>query len=124
MLQVWNDAALWQGFVKCCALTVPNSAALLFKLPPPILETALQARISPMLPCPFNRPLVSVLYCPSAEHRCRPLRSCAGPPSSTSARTRLHSWATGTSHHAPQFNPALHVFAPLIVRFAQPQIPQ
>lgn len=40
--QIWNDKRLWEGFVKCCKITLPHSLPILIQLPPPQLESSLQ----------------------------------------------------------------------------------
>ncbi|KAL6040989.1 Symplekin [Balamuthia mandrillaris] len=40
--QIWNDARLWQGFIKCCQMTQPHSYPILLQLPPPHLEDVLK----------------------------------------------------------------------------------
>jgi len=40
--QIWNDKSLWQGFIKCCKVTLPTSVPILLQLPPSQFEEALQ----------------------------------------------------------------------------------
>eukprot|EP01116_Phalansterium_solitarium_P021689 TRINITY_DN6842_c0_g1_i3.p1 TRINITY_DN6842_c0_g1~~TRINITY_DN6842_c0_g1_i3.p1 ORF type:complete len:1229 (+),score=200.88 TRINITY_DN6842_c0_g1_i3:252-3938(+) len=40
--QVWNDKALWEGFVRCCKITLPDSMTVVAGLPKAQLESALQ----------------------------------------------------------------------------------
>jgi len=40
--QLWNDKRLWQGFIKCCKMTLPTSIPILLQLPAPQFEEALQ----------------------------------------------------------------------------------
>lgn len=39
--KVWNQKVVWEGFVKCCQRTRPQSFAVLMQLPPPQLLEAL-----------------------------------------------------------------------------------
>jgi len=41
--QVWTDKRIWEGFVKCCKITQPNSFPVLISLPPSLLESALSS---------------------------------------------------------------------------------
>jgi len=36
--QIWNQKVLWDGFIKCCALTKPHCFSILLTLPAPQLE--------------------------------------------------------------------------------------
>jgi len=36
--QVWTDKRLWEGFIKCCQMTLPHSISILLQLPAPQLE--------------------------------------------------------------------------------------
>jgi len=45
--QVWKQPKVWQGFVKCCQMTKPQSFSVLLQLPPRELESAFE--ISPDL---------------------------------------------------------------------------
>eukprot|EP00800_Vazella_pourtalesii_P018493 TRINITY_DN5968_c0_g1_i13.p1 TRINITY_DN5968_c0_g1~~TRINITY_DN5968_c0_g1_i13.p1 ORF type:complete len:778 (-),score=212.64 TRINITY_DN5968_c0_g1_i13:94-2427(-) len=40
--QVWKQSKLWQGFVKCCQITKPQSFPTMLQLPPRQLENALE----------------------------------------------------------------------------------
>jgi symplekin len=40
--QIWNDKSLWQGFIKCCKVTLPTSVPILLQLPVAQFEEALQ----------------------------------------------------------------------------------
>jgi symplekin len=39
--QVWNDAGLWEGYMKCVKMTVPHSIPIMLSLPPPQFEELL-----------------------------------------------------------------------------------
>ncbi|KAG5864258.1 hypothetical protein JTB14_019630 [Gonioctena quinquepunctata] len=39
--KVWKQKVVWEGFVKCCQRTKPQSFAVLMQLPPPQLQEAL-----------------------------------------------------------------------------------
>ncbi|KAL3281104.1 hypothetical protein HHI36_004328 [Cryptolaemus montrouzieri] len=39
--QVWKQKVVWEGFIKCCQRTKPQSFAVLMQLPPPQLTEAL-----------------------------------------------------------------------------------
>jgi symplekin len=36
--QIWNDKRLWEGFVKCVKMTLPNSVPIILQLPPAQFE--------------------------------------------------------------------------------------
>ncbi|EDO46859.1 predicted protein, partial [Nematostella vectensis] len=40
--QVWKQPKVWQGFVKCCQMTKPQSFSVLLQLPPRQLESAFE----------------------------------------------------------------------------------
>jgi len=40
--QLWNDKRLWDGFIKCCKMTLPTSIPILLQLPAPQFEEALK----------------------------------------------------------------------------------
>ncbi|XP_031566101.1 symplekin-like [Actinia tenebrosa] len=40
--QVWKQPKVWQGFVKCCQMTKPQSFSILLQLPPRQLESAFE----------------------------------------------------------------------------------
>ncbi|CAF3451513.1 unnamed protein product [Rotaria sp. Silwood1] len=42
MKQVWNQARIWEGFIKCCEKTQPHSFPILLQLPPSQLKHILQ----------------------------------------------------------------------------------
>lgn len=39
--QVWRQKVVWEGFIKCCQRTKPQSFQVLLQLPPPQLSEAL-----------------------------------------------------------------------------------
>lgn len=41
--QVWKQKQIWDGFIKCCEKTVPQSYAVMLQLPPPQLASLLDA---------------------------------------------------------------------------------
>lgn len=41
-LQVWKNAALWEGFIRCCVKIRPQSYQVLLQLPPSPLESVFQ----------------------------------------------------------------------------------
>ncbi|KFM76189.1 Symplekin, partial [Stegodyphus mimosarum] len=41
--QVWKQKRIWEGFIKCCQRTKPQSFQVLLQLPPPQLEEVLQS---------------------------------------------------------------------------------
>jgi len=41
--QVWRQKMLWDGFIKCCQRTKPQSYTVLLQLPPPQLSLLLEA---------------------------------------------------------------------------------
>jgi len=45
--EVWNHTKLWEGFLRCCQMSMPKSAAVLLRLPPQQLEDAL-AKCEPL----------------------------------------------------------------------------
>jgi len=40
--QVWSDARLWQGWIKCCRSTTPHSYPVILQLPPRQLEDVIK----------------------------------------------------------------------------------
>jgi hypothetical protein len=44
--EIWKDAQLWIGFMKCVKLTMPNSLPVVIALPPTQLDEALQKNTS------------------------------------------------------------------------------
>ncbi|CAH1966095.1 unnamed protein product [Acanthoscelides obtectus] len=40
--KVWSQKVVWEGFIKCCQRTRPQSFAVLMQLPPPQLTEVLQ----------------------------------------------------------------------------------
>uniref|UniRef100_A0A6B2KZG1 Symplekin C-terminal domain-containing protein n=2 Tax=Arcella intermedia TaxID=1963864 RepID=A0A6B2KZG1_9EUKA len=51
--QLWNDKLLWQGFMKCCKMTLPASIPILLQLPPAQFEETLQ-KAPPLVEALFN----------------------------------------------------------------------
>ena len=41
--QVWKQPKVWDGFIKCCERTVPQSHAVMLQLPPAQLSALLEA---------------------------------------------------------------------------------
>ncbi|XP_044752882.1 symplekin isoform X2 [Coccinella septempunctata] len=56
--QVWKQKVVWEGFVKCCQRTKPQSFAVLMQLPPPQLTEALN--MCPELRDPLKEHLLSL----------------------------------------------------------------
>ena len=48
---VWKQPKIWEGFVKCCERTQPQSFAVILQLPPPQLLEAL--KLAPNLRAPL-----------------------------------------------------------------------
>ncbi|XP_065919796.1 symplekin-like isoform X2 [Dysidea avara] len=63
--QVWKQPKVWQGFVKCCEVTKPQSFQILLQLQPRPLENALE--ISPSL----KQPLYAHIQGLTAHQRAR-----------------------------------------------------
>jgi symplekin len=42
-LQVWKQKVIWEGFIKCCERTVPQSYTVMLQLPPNKLSEFLAA---------------------------------------------------------------------------------
>lgn len=42
MKQVWNDPRIWEGFVTCVKMMMPQSISVLLQLPPQQLEQLLR----------------------------------------------------------------------------------
>ena len=40
--QVWNQKKVWEGFVRCCQRTKPQSFQVLLQLQPPELKSAFE----------------------------------------------------------------------------------
>ncbi|XP_063902796.1 symplekin isoform X2 [Zophobas morio] len=55
--QVWKQKVVWEGFIKCCQRTKPQSFAVLMQLPPPQLSDALA--ICPELKEPLKEHLMN-----------------------------------------------------------------
>lgn len=51
LMQVWNQKKVWEGFIKCCQRTKPQSFQVLLQLPPAQLSNVFQ--ISPDLRIPL-----------------------------------------------------------------------
>ncbi|XP_047132295.1 symplekin isoform X1 [Hydra vulgaris] len=56
--QVWKYPKVWQGFVKCCQMTKPQSYPVLLKLPPNQLESVFE--ISPEMKEPLIKHIESL----------------------------------------------------------------
>jgi len=41
IFQVWKQKKVWEGFIKCCQRTKPQSFQVLLQLPPPQLSDVL-----------------------------------------------------------------------------------
>lgn len=42
-IQVWKQKLIWDGFIKCCERTVPQSYAVMLQLPPNTLSDFLKS---------------------------------------------------------------------------------
>ncbi|XP_045470394.1 symplekin [Harmonia axyridis] len=56
--QVWKQKVVWEGFIKCCQRTKPQSFAVLMQLPPPQLTEALN--MCPELRVPLKDHILSL----------------------------------------------------------------
>jgi len=66
VFQVWKQKKVWEGFIKCCQRTKPQSFQVLLQLPPPQLSDVLTT--SPDLQQPLLSHVMAftenqVVYC-------------------------------------------------------------